>query len=126
MMLPCEVAVKFVLPSVRAMIAKRLVSNYGLKQIDAAKLLGTSQPAISFYIRRLRGSTLNLDGYPDILESIERLAGYLMKGNVDVKVFAEEFCNVCNLIRVKGLLCSCHKLIEPNINVEECNICKNT
>ncbi|MEM2137098.1 MAG: hypothetical protein QXI93_03985 [Candidatus Methanomethylicia archaeon] len=126
MMIPCEVAVRFVLPCVRAMIAKRLVSNYGLKQIDAAKLLGTSQPAISLYTRRLRGSALNLDGYSDILESIDKLAGYLVNGNVDVNVFAEEFCNVCKLIRVKGLLCSYHKLIEPNINVEKCNICKNS
>jgi len=124
MIIPCEVAIKFVLPSVRAAVANRLIFNYGLRQIDAAKLLGISQPAISLYTRRLRGSTLNLESYPDIVENIDKLASMLANGNVDANSFIKCFCNICTLIRSKGLLCSFHKLVDHDISMVECNICK--
>lgn len=124
MLIPCEIAVKFVLPSVRAAIANRLVSSYGLKQMDAAKLLGISQPAISLYTRRLRGSALNLEDYPDVMNFIDRLAEMLVNGNFNFNSFVEEFCKVCRFVRSKGLLCSFHKLVDPNVNIGECDICK--
>jgi predicted transcriptional regulator len=44
MLVPYEVAVKYVLPVVRAMTAKRLMAKHSLKQAEVAKLLGVSQP----------------------------------------------------------------------------------
>ncbi len=46
MLSPCEMAVKIVLPVVRAMVANELVSERNFNQADAAKLLGVSQPAV--------------------------------------------------------------------------------
>jgi hypothetical protein len=37
MLLPCEVAVKTLLPPVRAAMAKHLMTKYDLKQVEAAK-----------------------------------------------------------------------------------------
>ncbi|MEM1549979.1 MAG: transcriptional regulator [Candidatus Methanomethylicia archaeon] len=124
MLLPCEIAVKFVLPSVRAAIATRLISNYGLKQMDAAKLLGISQPAISLYTRRLRGGKLHLEDYPDLTDAIDKLAGMLVNGYSNFNSFVEEFCRICRLIKSKGLLCSFHKLLDSNIDASRCDICK--
>lgn len=124
MLIPCEVAVKFILPSVRAAIARRLIVNYCLKQTDVAKLLGISQPAISLYTRQLRGSTLNIEGYPDIVDSINKLSEMLINGNIKFTSFVGEFCKLCKLIRSKGLLCSFHKLVDPNFNIE-CDICRS-
>jgi len=66
MIVPCEVAVKCVLPVVRAMIAKELVTKHGLNQVETARLLGVSQPAISLYSRKARGNALNLENDHDI------------------------------------------------------------
>ena len=45
MSVPCEVAVKCVLPVIRAMVAKELKTVDGLRQVDVAKFLRVSQPA---------------------------------------------------------------------------------
>jgi predicted transcriptional regulator len=125
MLLPCEVVVKFVLPSVRAALAKRLMLNYGFKQIEVAKLLGVSQPAISLYSRRLRGGALNVEDYPDIMEHIDLLAKSFASGNVDYKFFVGEICNICRVVRAKGLLCRFHKLVDSECNLVDCDLCKS-
>jgi predicted transcriptional regulator len=61
MPLPCEFAVKAIIPAFRALIAKELIEYYQLKQENVAGLLGVTQPAISQYTRNVRGKTLDLD-----------------------------------------------------------------
>ena len=126
MLVPCEVAVKCVLPSVRAMIAKELTTKYGLKQTEAAKLLGVSQPAISLYYRKIRGKAIDLEKDPEIIKLIENLAVSLAKGNLTHKNFIQMFCEICKTIRAKGLLCKMHKTFDPSIEVEKCELCLTT
>jgi len=126
MILPCEVAVKCVLPPLRAMLAKELVDKHKLKQADAAKLLGVSQPAISLYQRKIRGKAINLEKDPDITKLIEKLAASLAKGNLSHKEFIPTFCEICKTIRAKGLLCDLHRTFDPSIDVEKCQLCLDT
>ncbi len=123
MLVPCEVAVKCVLPSVRAMIAKELTTKYGLKQAEAAKRLGVSQPAISLYYRKIRGKAIDLEKDPEIIKLTENLAASLAKGNLTHKNFIQMFCEICKTIRAKGLLCKMHKTFDPTIEVEKCELC---
>ena len=51
----CEIVAQDILPILRAAIAKELISSYNLNQGEAAKLLDVSQPAVSQYLRQLRG-----------------------------------------------------------------------
>jgi predicted transcriptional regulator len=53
--LPCESSVKYVLPALRAIIARRLIEEYGFTQSTVAKALGTTQAAISHYVNVKRG-----------------------------------------------------------------------
>ncbi len=56
MLLPCEVAVKSVIPAIRSAIARELTESYGLKQKDVAELLGVTQTAVSKYTSHCRGA----------------------------------------------------------------------
>lgn len=123
MLLPCEVAVKCLLPSVRALIAKKLVAKHNLKQAEVARLLGVSQPAISLYHRRMRGKAISLENNPDIIRLIERLADLLAEGSPSYEHFIPKFCEICRITRAKGLLCEMHKAFDPSINVEKCELC---
>jgi len=123
MLVPCEVAIKCILPAVRAMLAKELMTKYELKQAKAAKLLGVSQPAVSLYYREMRGKALDLEPDKEVKILIEKLAASLAEGNVSHKAFIPMFCEICRTIRAKGLMCKLHKAFDPAINIEECELC---
>ncbi|HEY4674987.1 MAG TPA: hypothetical protein VIH48_02910 [Candidatus Bathyarchaeia archaeon] len=123
MSVPCEVVVKCLLPPVRAMIAKELTTKHNLKQAEAARLLGVSQPAISFYHRKIRGKAIDLESYSEIAKLVEDLAESLVEGNLAHKEFIPLLCQICKKIRAKGLLCEMHKTFDPTINIENCNLC---
>lgn len=126
MLLPCEVAVKSLLPPVRAALAKQLMTKHGLKQIEAAKLLGVSQPAISLYNKKMRGKALDLEKDKEIKELIVELADSLAKGSLSHKDFTLKFCEICRATRAKGLLCNMHKTLDPTFNIEKCGLCMST
>ncbi len=125
-LVPCEIAVKCVLPVIRAMIAKRLTKDYGLKQIEAARLLGVSQPAISLYSRRLRGRAIDLEKEREISSMVDDVTSTLINEKMDYKDFVIALCGICRAIRRKGLMCGLHKEFDPSIEVGKCNLCSLT
>ncbi|MGB9714157.1 MAG: transcriptional regulator [Candidatus Bathyarchaeales archaeon] len=126
MSLPCEIAVKCLLPPVRALLAKELTAKYNLKQSEAAKLLGVSQPAVSLYQKKIRGKAINLEKDREIMDQVENLANALSEGNLAYKDFIQMFCEICRKIRAKGLLCQMHKAIDPSVDTEKCGLCLAT
>jgi len=123
MLVPCEVAVKCLLPVVRAMTAKELVNEHGLKQTEAAEVLGVSQPAISLYYRKMRGKAINLEKDQQVTRLVKNLAASMVKGKLPRKEFIQKFCEICGTIRVKGLLCEMHKTLDPSVDIEKCGLC---
>ena len=105
------------------MIAKELTTKHSLKQKEAAKLLGVSQPAISLYYRKIRGKAIDLESDAVIMGLITNMAGTLARGDMSRKDFVLRICEVCKTTRRKGLLCRLHKAIDPSIDVEKCELC---
>lgn len=126
MSVPCEVAVKCVLPVVRAMVAKELTVKYGLKQMQVAGKLGISQPAVSLYYRRLRGKAINLEGDGDVRSLVSKVAHALARNDVSRRDLILKYCEICKAIRAKGLLCELHKAFDPTVNVQKCRLCYPT
>lgn len=123
MMLPCEVAVKILIPPVRAAVAKELVTRHGFKEADAAKLLGVSQPAVSLYLRRMRGKAINLEGDMEIRELIADFAADLAGKGLSQRDYILGFCMICRKARAKKLLCKIHKNLDPSFDVDKCEFC---
>ena len=123
MSVPCEVAVKCVLPVVRAMIAKELMANYGLRQVEAAKLLDVSQPAISLYCRNIRGKAIDLENDRDVKRLVANMSASLVKDSSSHRDLIVMYCGVCRTIRAKGLLCKLHKTFDPLVDIEKCELC---
>jgi predicted transcriptional regulator len=123
MSVPCEVAVKCVLPVVRAMMAKELMAKYQLKQMNAASLLGVSQPAISLYYRNIRGRAIDLENDSDVKKLVGDVAGSVVRGGLSRRELTKAYCEICRTIRAKGLLCKLHKAFDPSIDIESCELC---
>ena len=123
MSVPCEVAVKCVLPVVRAMVARELMNTHRLKQVEAAKLLSVSQPAISLYSRNIRGKAIDLENDSEIQILVTSMTASLVKGPVSHRDLMLMYCGICKAIRAKGLLCKLHKAFDPTVEIEKCGLC---
>jgi predicted transcriptional regulator len=105
------------------MMAKELMAKYKLTQMETAKRIGVSQPAISLYQRKIRGRAIDLENEYDITALVAKLSESLAKGKLSNKEFISNFCEICRSIRSKGLMCNLHRAFDSTINVEECHLC---
>jgi len=123
MLLPCEVAVKSVIPAIRSAIARELTESYGLKQKDVAELLGVTQTAVSKYTSHCRGAIFEVTEVEGVQPVIKKTVLLLAKGELDKYELAEKLCRVCGIIRQSGLMCILCRLSDPKIDNSQCIAC---
>jgi len=123
LLIPCEVAVKSVIPALRAYTAKELTQTYGLKQTDIAKLLGITQTAVSKYARHVRGIALQVENIDEVKVIIKEMCVSLVNRNMSRNEVIKHFCTACTTIRRKRLMCELCKRSDPTIDIYQCVIC---
>ena len=110
LILPCEVGVKTVLPAIKAVMARSIVEKRGLNEKQTADILGLSQSAVSRYVGRERGNLLNLEDTTEVVTLIDQMVNYLIERPDNKTEFLKLFCQTCQTIREKGLMCAhCQK-----------------
>ena len=127
MLLPCEVGVKTVLPAIRALMARTIMENHGMKEQQVAEILGLSQSAISRYTTKERGNIITIENVPEVQTLIDQMIQLLLYGKPDQTTeILELLCQTCKVIREKGLMCElCQKKTRENI-AEICAFCRST
>ncbi len=102
MRLPCEIAVKKILPTVRALIAYILVHDYKLSIYSTAKLMDLTPAAISNYVSGRRGAKYRelIESDPELKEIITRIARKLVEKGATEEVYSD-ICRACTLLRNK-------------------------
>jgi predicted transcriptional regulator len=91
---PCEVIVWDILPSIRAAIAEELVRRQ-ISQKEVSKMLGITPPAVSQYVSKKRGYSIEFDD--NVKSAISKLADDLTQRKVDNLV--ERICEICKMSR---------------------------
>lgn len=124
MSMPCEVAVRSVVPAIRASLAKELTQTHKLKQNDTANLLGITQTAVSKYTRNVRGSIVKIHEAEEVQQMITETAEMLVNGEVSRRQLVTRFCEICKLVRQKGLMCELCRRSNPSIEISQCFICR--
>ena len=125
MLIPCEVASKTVLPAFRALVANDLVEKHGMKQKQAAQLIGLSQSAISKYSNKVRGNTLTIETQPGVQTLVDRMVNLLIHDPERKTEVLSLFCQACKLIRKNSLMCPTCKQHEFSGEKEDCSFCKS-
>jgi predicted transcriptional regulator len=123
LILPCEVAVKSVVPAIKALMAQELVDNRGLKQGQVAEILGISQSAVSKYSNKVRGYVVAIDNVEQVRPLVGEMTTMLMDGTYQRKEFMELFCDVCKVVRKTGLACQFCAKSDPKTKIEDCGFC---
>jgi len=111
-----------VAPALRAVLAKKLLEEHGLRQKEAAKLLGITQAAISKYARKVRGRALDLENIPEIQVLTAKTANRLVSEEISRSQLVQALCEACNLVRKKGLVCPLCRRRDRSF--KDCSICK--
>jgi predicted transcriptional regulator len=123
LIIPCEIAVKSVLPAIKALMAKELIEKHGLKQDEAAEILGISQSAVSKYTRKVRGYIMKIDDIQEIEPLIDKMIDLLVDGTYQRGDFLKYFCQTCMAIRKTTLMCQFCQKTDPKIKLEKCDFC---
>jgi len=122
LILPCEVAVRSVIPAVRALVAKEL-EDQGLNQEEVAEILGISQSAVSKYSRKVRGCAIRVDDIEEIRPFIDGMVILLLDGTRQSGELLQLFCQACIAIRKTSLMCTFCQKSDPRIKLEDCRFC---
>ncbi len=125
MLLPCEVAVKSLVPAVRSAIAKELTQTYGLKQRAVADLLGVTQTAVSKYTRHVRGAVFKIEEVEEVQPMLKEITFSLANGRISKYELSARFCVVCRILRQNRLMCELCKRSDPSIEVQQCSVCSS-
>jgi uncharacterized protein len=129
MLLPSEIEAKSLIPAVRAILAKKLISEYSLKEEDVAKDLGITQAAVSNYVRGTRGDTeliSKLESVREIMRMIDDIARDLSTNKAYTPSTLAKFVGLCNYMRYTLIICDVHHSIESNIDEQICEQCRGT
>lgn len=128
MLLPAEIEAKSLIPAIRAILAKKLISEYKMKEEVVAKVLGVTQAAISNYIRGTRGDLELIDklsSIPEIMRKVEDIAQDLVSNRAYTPGTMAKFVELCNFMRYSFIICDVHHKIESNIDEQVCELCKD-
>ncbi len=123
MRLPCEIVVKDVLPAIRAMLVKELIERHNLSQVEVACKLGITQPAVSQYLRMLRGAGRGSTMLKNIQKHVRKLADDIANGKMKRKQVIERYCLICRSMGQRELICLLHMRAAPYLRGEGCRIC---
>jgi len=129
MLLPSEIEAKSLIPAVRAILAKKLIREYSLKEEDVARDLGITQAAVSNYVRGTRGDTeliSKLESVREVMRMIDDIAKDLSTNKAYTPSTLAKFVGLCNYMRYTLIICDVHHSIEPNIDEQVCEQCRGT
>ena len=129
MLLPSEIEAKSLIPAVRAILAKKLIREYSLKEEDIAKDLGITQAAVSNYVRGTRGDIeliSKLESVREVMRMIDDIAKDLSTNKAYTPSTLAKFVGLCNYMRYTLIICDVHHSIESNIDEQICEQCRGT
>ncbi len=129
MLLPSEIEAKSLIPAVRAILAKKLIREYSLKEEDVAKDLGITQAAVSNYVRGTRGDIeliSKLESVREVMRMIDDIAKDLSTNKAYTPSTLAKFVGLCNYMRYTLIICDVHHSIESNIDEQVCEQCRGT
>lgn len=129
MLLPSEIEAKSLIPAVRAILAKKLIKEYSLKEEDVARVLGITQAAVSNYVRGTRGDVElieKLESVREVMRMIDDIAKDLSTNKAYTPSTLARFIGLCNYMRYTLIICDVHHTMESNIDEQICEQCRGT
>jgi predicted transcriptional regulator len=117
---PCEIMTNYIMPAVRAYIARRLIEKHEFTQVSAAEKLGLTQSAMSRYLTSNRGTRTSLSD--EVTHILEMIAEDLADQDSQSTMTIEQTCMICLSMRRSGDFCRLHRELDKDID-DYCDVC---
>lgn len=123
---PCNIVVTYVLPAVRAVVARRLIEHYGLKPSKVAARMGVTAAAITQYEKSARGAAFieALNRSERISNAIDDLTKSVKDENYFIDELIRKLCDICTIARSERLICALHKDELSGLRDFKCEVCE--
>jgi uncharacterized protein len=115
--MPQEIAVWYVIPSLRKELAKQMLKSRGLTQKSVASILGITEPAISQYLSDKRASEIKFS--PKAMADIRKAAELILKEPKNARVYIYRLSNL--LMKTKEA-CRLHMALDGTVK-RGCKLC---
>jgi len=122
LVLPSEIVVEEVLPTIRAMLARELADE-GLTQQAIADHLGVTQAAVSAYLNDDTERTGPIAGDPRTQATVERIAAGLAGDRMDGYDALAELLDLIAAFEDRGPICTLHEDAMPALQGLSCDLC---
>ena len=116
-LMPQEIELWYVYPSLRKEIANIMVRSHGLKQKEIAEKLGVTKAAVSHYVNEKRSKKKIFD--KDFEARIEKSVKNIVENDADS---AKEIQFLLNGIRKNKTLCDIHRMFDSQVP-KKCDVC---
>ena len=123
MLLPSEIEAKSLIPAIRAILAKKLIIEYDLKEEVVANVLGITQAAVSNYLRGTRG---DVELISKLMHMVDDIARDLSTNKAYTPNTMAKLIELFNYMRYTFIICDVHHRIESNIDEQVCEQCKGS
>lgn len=122
LVLPSEIVVERLLPTVRAMLAARLRER-GLTQQEIADHLGVTQAAVSKYVSGRATVEERFRDDPRTASTADRIADGLVSGSMDGYDALAELLELIREFEDRGPICELHEAEMPALRGLGCDLC---
>ena len=122
LVLPSELVVERFLPTVRAMLARRLADR-GLTQQEIATHLGVTQAAVSKYVSGDPAGEERFREDPETIATVDRIADGLASSEMDGYDALAELIALVRTLEDRGPICALHEEEMPELQGLGCDLC---
>lgn len=116
-----EIASKYVEPSLKRMLAVKLVEK-GLPLSEVAKCLWVSASLATRYSRGERG-VLDLSGIPEVDAALEELARRVVENRLCGEELYVEIARLTMFVMSRKYACATHYHLSRDVNPAKCDVC---
>lgn len=116
-LMPQEVEVWYLLPSLRKELARIFIEDYKLSQKETASILGVTESAVSQYVKSKRASLLIFSKTE--LDEVKKYADKIIKDRENSRNY---FYELSKKLRGSKSMCELHKKKDPSLS-KDCSLC---
>jgi len=93
--------VKYLLPAIRAKLARDLIKKYNFRSKDAAEALGLTQAAVSQYLSSKRGQQgiKLLEQSKEAVKIMNEIIERIVEGNFTIDEEVDYICKLCEVLK---------------------------